>query len=57
MQNKSNKKSSYFQKKGGKCRITFIFLKKIKEQVHVQGKGMVNKNIIILFSTSFVKCQ
>jgi hypothetical protein len=30
--------------------ITFIFLKKGKKnQVHVQGKCMVNKNIIVLF--------
>ena len=41
MQNKSNKKSSYFRKKGKKCRITFVFPKKGEK------KDMVNKNTII----------
>ena len=48
---KSNKKSSYFQKKGKKCRITFVFPKKGGKSkiafiwLHVQEKkDMVNKN-------------
>ena len=47
MQNKSNKKNSYFRK-GGKCRITFIFLKKGKKQTNI-----VNKNVPYLHPTLF----
>ena len=44
MQNKSNKKSSYFRKKGKTCRITLIFPKKGEKSkvtfiwLHVQEK-------------------
>ena len=49
MQNKSNKKSSYIRKKGKNVGSLSYFWKKEKKQVHVQGKGTVNKNIIIPF--------
>ena len=48
MQKKSNKKSSYFRKRGGKCRITFLFLKKGGKSIHLvecaRKKDMVYKN-------------
>ena len=62
MQNKSNKKSSHFQKKGKKCRIAFVFPKKESKitliWLHMQKKDLcIYSHRIILLLNCFMPHQ